>query len=169
MGMGHIQKRLILAFLYFPTYNKRIQWCSSAVGQYERIAFTNWGGDHPTKGFLSYFEGDCVRLKRKDGWKWHETACFSPHRTYRFVCEYGKSNFSDNRARKLVICSLSNTIMLTECWTLKRALLIILTHNSYLWQINQFLLGMLTYCLIASSLQFVGKMLPSSCFSKLHH
>ena len=95
MGVGHIQKRFTLAFLYFPTYNKRIQWCSSAVGQYERMAFTNWGGDHPTKGFSSYFEGDCVRLKRKDGWKWHETACFSPHRRYRFVCEYGKSRISE--------------------------------------------------------------------------
>ena len=54
------------------------------------VTWTNWSPSHPKSGWRATFEGDCVRMKRSDRWRWHEAACFSPHRQYRFICQYGK-------------------------------------------------------------------------------
>ncbi len=53
----------------------------------EPLRFENWAQGHP-KAFLHSLR-DCVRMRRKSGWRWHETPCSALKWKYRFICQYG--------------------------------------------------------------------------------
>jgi len=58
-----------------------------------RASWYNWGSGHP--GAFLHSHRDCVRMKRRDGWKWHETYCHFLKYHYRFICEYDADELAE--------------------------------------------------------------------------
>jgi len=62
------------------------KWHAGTNEPQEPLQWTNWGSGHP-KAFLHNMR-DCVRMVRRDTWKWHETPCNSLKWHYNFICQY---------------------------------------------------------------------------------
>lgn len=50
------------------------------------MTYTNWAHGHPK----AFFHGarDCVQMRRKSHWKWHESYCHFAKFQYKFICQY---------------------------------------------------------------------------------
>jgi len=58
------------------------------VGQV--MTYSNWARKHPN-GFANKIR-DCITMRRKSHWRWHEAFCDTWGFSYRFICQYEISN-----------------------------------------------------------------------------
>jgi len=67
------------------------------VGQV--MTYSNWARKHPN-GFANKIR-DCITMRRKSHWRWHEAFCDTWGFSYRFICQYGAPQAKTLRMRQV--------------------------------------------------------------------